>query len=219
MDDRKQEVIAAIDRYSKFWYSKGLDDEAGKPRVKDYPTINDAHLLYNRIAPLPEFREFPEEVAYAFLLRLYHHEIRTPLALVKFKRLWEGQPKGTCPTCRGDKKIHGGFSHGRPFVIDCPDCDGTAECQHKNVVEVKDDLPVRIYCDDCQQYLKDRRNGEERREGVEHSAWLSLEKESPKLIFRESHENNWYIDRRILKDRRKVVSDDAQVAHSERSGP
>lgn len=64
--------------------------------------------------------------------------------------------KGTCQMCGGS----GGDPWGDPGYK-CPQCDGTGECQHKNVVEVKDDFPVRIYCDDCQQYLKDRRTGEQ----------------------------------------------------------
>ncbi len=103
------------------------------------------------------------------------------------KSLWEGQepregdnppagglkqekPEGTCKGCGGvgkgywknipasDKPIFFATPNG---AFDCPDCDGTGECQHNDVKHIGGCL----YCPDCRQYINDRRSGEERREG------------------------------------------------------
>lgn len=121
------------------------------------------------------------------------------------------QPKGTCQKCGGNKQIHrvkslNDYYDGSPYWGDCPDCDGTGECQHKNVVEVEDDFPTRIYCDDCQQYLKSRRSGEERRQ------YLGGFGRRKSMGRRGREPQRPSFDRRRSPDRRKAVSDEDQKA-------
>lgn len=75
----------------------------------------------------------------------------------------QDKPKGTCQKCGGSKEVT--ISVPEPFrkaKVECPQCGGTGECQHKNVMKVKG-TPDTTYCHDCKGYIKDRRSGEERR--------------------------------------------------------
>ena len=72
--------------------------------------------------------------------------------------------KGTCPKCGGSRVV----DHPSCGTVPCPACDGTGECRHKNIVE---SLPGMLYCRDCQQYLENRRSGEERRIRTSRTYW------------------------------------------------
>ena len=114
------------------------------------------------------------------------------------------KPKGTCQTCRGSRKIHGGFSHGRPFVIDCPACEDTGECQHKNAEKAD----ASLWCNDCHQYIKNRRIRKERRRWREERCFPIILAAGEELPFggyighKEIDPPGWHEDRRT-KDRRK----------------
>lgn len=132
-----------------------------------------------------------------------------------------------CPKCGGsgkhvfkliwsDPHITTGTNEPSSYEAkDCPDCDGTGECQHKNVVEVKDDLPIRIYCDDCQQYLKNRRSGKDRRVDKSATAFLCDPPDEPRLIYYIPAFRDWWFDLRTIPERRK---ERPETAHSKRSG-
>ncbi len=148
------------------------------------PFCSRCYDIAARFAPLL-VREFPEEEVQFQLEWLsqvteYAGSLGTKpspdLVIITFKeikRLWEGQqdkPKDVCQMCGGSKKVSVDNccsvdceipSHR----IDCPDCASTGECQHKDIQNVQTDL-ISLYCDDCKQYVKDRRKSAERRKGA-----------------------------------------------------
>lgn len=80
----------------------------------------------------------------------------------------------------------------------------TGECQHKNIQNIQTDL-ISLYCDDCKQYVKDRRSGKERRGikavGIVYCGKILYGRNIPDGLVADE-------DRRI-KDRRKAVSGEA----------
>ena len=185
MDDRRQEAVRIIARAQELAYKAG--QHGSKHAEPEY--------YYDRIAPLirgefPEIQEFCKLFLKTCNRGFYPNE--------KMDKAIAEANKKVCPTCGGSKKVPIDNCCSVDCEIpshreDCPDCGGTGECQHKNVVEVKDDLPARIYCDDCQQYLDDRRSRKERREG--HGRRIDGSRRS--------------------RTGRRAVSDEAQTSHSE----
>jgi len=72
-------------------------------------------------------------------------------------------PKGTCQTCGGRKRIPCGPEFWQGYDI-CSDCDGTVECQHKGkwAYASADNDNWLPRCLDCKQEVE-RRSGEEQR--------------------------------------------------------
>lgn len=105
--------------------------------------------------------EFPDEAMKNLLLDA---DLLTKEGLFwKIKCLLEGDHiaevgKKVCQKCRGSGEVQCDPIRGdltfrpepyraiSPRKMDCPQCDGTGECQHKNVVE---SLPGMLYCRDC----------------------------------------------------------------------
>jgi len=162
MDDRKQEAIEVIHRYSQFWYNKGLDDGSVPPPVKDYPNTGDAKALYDRIAPLTR-GEFPEAKVLQILLRCYHKQTDSHYALEKLKRLFEGDhivedDKKVCQMCGGSgwlRVCKCGSAKLSKHGAKCPQCKGAEEAP--------DMKPEYDFSKGKRGRVVPRRSGEERR--------------------------------------------------------
>ncbi len=137
--NRKLEAIEIIRR--------GLVSAARHEDAGDYAanfSKCEATFLYDEMAPLIR-GEFPDKQ----IVQAINQELGFMCTcgacskdlIGRLKRLWEGQQ---------DKP------------------KGRGECQHKDIQNVQTDL-IALYCDDCKQYVKDRRI-HTRRKGISDSA-------------------------------------------------
>lgn len=130
------------------------------------------------------------------------------------------QPKSTCQTCGGSKRVpipRVSLEQENKYWEDCPDCTG--ECQHNDVMGIEG-VTDKFYCCDCQRDLKTRRSRLERRVNEAYpytSEYPDGEASSAMFVISEDHHAP---DRRILKDRRnaEATANSSQAAHSARSG-
>ncbi len=221
MTDRKQEVIEIF--RSRLAQARGF---------QQYDAQHGAECLYDLTAPLMG-REFPEEKLLRELWMIRNSAESDNSALVlrvlgNLKRLWESQTSPARPdfpaekfeALLADKDVWSNRGlmmqfrliwEGRNHIAEvrkkgtCQTCGGSGS---PVTVIINSDKPARELCPcpDCDGTGEERRSGEERREGKRRDRISDRRRFGLPGV--ETYGNR-RTDRRILEDRRKVVSDGA----------